>query len=229
MKAIVKSILLFMAVCMLVSTLYGARPLSTDDAGIVEENTYELETGFNFFKQLNNSIERSIDYSLKYGISDRIDIGFAFSQEIPQISHFSSVEFSVKFLFYKSKSFFPDVALSVSTVPGDSNYTLNLIASKEVKNFMFHLNIGYSVDPIAANNVVNYSIALEYSLSEKVNIVSEICMEETINMIEKEVVNYLIGVTYQLNENIILDTGFMIDINKITTKYAATAGFTLGF
>jgi len=117
-------------------TLYGARPLSTDDAGIVEKNKCEIEVGFNSSKLMDNSTEQNIDYSIKYGISGRADVGFAFSEEMQDTLHFTPAEFSIKILFYQSKSFLPDIAFTFITTPGDFSYALNFIISKEIKRFI---------------------------------------------------------------------------------------------
>jgi len=211
------------------TNLYSARPLSTDDAGIVEKNKYEFEFGYNNLKFYDNSTEQGIDYSIKYRIAERVDFGFAFSEEIPYTSQFSPLEISIKFLFLEGKKFLPDIASTIASVVGASEYALNFIFTKEVGIFVLHLNSGISILPYNGENTSNFSFALEYMIGKRINFVSEICTETSDFFKQKEPINCLIGANYGFSEWGSVDIGFFTDINGFEIKYAYTTGFTLSF
>jgi hypothetical protein len=87
------------------STVFAARPLSTDDAGTVEKGGFECELGFEMAKTENK--EYTINSCLKFGLLDVIDIG----TEVPFVcidadnadnkSGFSDVVLNLKYNFSK--------------------------------------------------------------------------------------------------------------------------------
>lgn len=104
------------------SSLHAARPFATDDAGTVQQNNFEIETGAEFGDDyLTGNI------AIKHGITRRMDLGFAGAyQRLPKNeSRFDPAEFSLKF------SLIPEL-ISFSAVSnfGDDTYAATMILSK---------------------------------------------------------------------------------------------------
>jgi len=209
------------AVCclfLLSSVLFAARPLATDDAGAVDAAKHELEIGYDGCQGENYLRSGSCGFSLKQGITERMDVGVSFPYQIDpaQDERFGKAVLGVKFSLVK------DVfALTFSNELGEKQYFFNGIFTKEFSKAAVHFNLGYSATGDAAiKGSTGYSSAFEIP-GEKFDVVGEVSGDTDNNN------TWLLGIRYKVTENIIVDTGYGKSFNAPDDK--TTFGFHCEF
>jgi hypothetical protein len=78
----------FVLLLMLIpATVFGARPLSTDDAGVVDLGSYEVEFGYGFLSEGDDIESHGLGLSIKHGITERLDFGIGVgpNEESPEL------------------------------------------------------------------------------------------------------------------------------------------------
>lgn len=186
-------ILIFLSIFFLLPNVFAARPLSTDDAAVVAKGTFEVEYGIEYINQLDKEINLSL--VIKRGLLENLDLGvevpyqFIDFKEGAKTDGFSDIKISSKLNIIKDKSTLPDTALSFSYKADSANndrslgtgkpeITINSIFSKSVSNITVHTNLGYSFkedfDDSDNEDTLNYALAIEYGVKDKLNIVGEI-------------------------------------------------------
>ncbi|MFC1624349.1 transporter [Candidatus Omnitrophota bacterium] len=246
-----KSVLLFIITVAIIipSISYAARPLSTDDAGVVEARHMEIESGFEYVKQTDK--EKSLSLCVKYGIIEKLDLGIEIPYQFIDVSEgdkidgISDIQIATKYHLLDETETLPALAMScvVKTKTGDENkglgsgeldYSLNGIITKEIRDFTTHVNLGYTFvgEPEGENldDIFSYSLAIEYLLIESLNIVGEITGETTFNGdFDDNPFSGLVGLNYILTERLCFDAGIGFQISKASPDYRITTGLTLAF
>ncbi|MCX7995492.1 MAG: hypothetical protein N3A65_06965 [candidate division WOR-3 bacterium] len=194
-----KTIVLIITV--LIASLDGARPFGTDDAGTVSAGGYELELGYDIWKETG-----SLCLGFKHGLTAKMDIGIGFGFNVisePKNSFLPS-ELVLKY------SLVPDLlAASFTSEIGRTAYTLNGIFTRVLGPVEFDANLGYST----GDSSIIYASALIYSKGK-----FALGGEVTGN---KESHNWLVGGRYIIKEGFMLDAGFTSDF-KFEEKIATT-------
>lgn len=209
MKYIIAVLFFFMG-----GDLNASHPLSTDDSSVVEKDKYEIEIGYNSLKIEDEEEfkDNYYDFSIKYGLSQRVDFGINFSYHINSNgdkNEFKEMNYTAKFRLIND--FF---ALAFTSTSGSREYFINGVFSHNINNLSFHVNTGIYVDENGGKEGV-YSFAFEYPVL-KLDLVGEIVKSDEGNF-------YLSGIRYKLYENVFLDCGFGSGFNKDFKK------ITLGF
>jgi hypothetical protein len=234
------------------SLLLAGRPLSTDDAGIVPCGHLESETGIEFLKQPNNDKETAIALALTTGFFiDKADIGI----EIPYLwtepenntnqNGFGDLAARIKLRIFDETLYIPSFAITAGIKPetgesskglgsGKVDYPINVIITKELKGFSLYANAGYNfVGDIAEEreyDLINLSLAAEYSLSEKIKLAAEMVVEIfTDNIDENEPCDLLFGGTYELPNGATIDGGIAAGLTDGSPDYRFTFGITHEF
>ncbi|MCM8804742.1 MAG: transporter [Candidatus Omnitrophica bacterium] len=222
-------LILFFTFC---SFLYAGRPLTTDDAEIVEKGKFELEIGYDFIENSDKTKNQETGISLKSGLTSFMDLGvcipFIVKENNQKINKWCNTEISTKFSIIKENEKMPGFSFTISTIPnpnqGDKRYTLNLILSKSFEKISFHLNLGkYSLK--GEQDFLTYSSALEYKIGEKLNLVGEIVGEEN----DDRILGLLIGINYAFNDYLTFDFGFDKELNNKAYNFRIKTGFTLNW
>ena len=172
---------------------FTARPLSTDDSPVVEPGHLEVELGFEFVEDTDKEYNGSL--VSVYGLLDNWDMGF----EVPyqyidihdvddKVSGLGDIVVFSKYRLFEQTQNLPSLALSVNvkTKSGREDkglgtsmldYGLNVILTKETDKCIVHLNLGYTYSGISQSrkyeDIFSYSLAAEYPLSDKLNLVGE--------------------------------------------------------
>ena len=100
------------------SSVFAARPLTTDDAWTVEKGKFQLETGFDFARQENHDRELSPSMTLTYGLFERMDMGigsgylFVHPAEGKKENGFADTELKIKYRLMDEKDWLPSFALA---------------------------------------------------------------------------------------------------------------------
>lgn len=238
----------FMAVVLFASvgSAFAGRPLSTEDTGTAGEGAFEVEVGVDYLRYENDDEEVAPGFALIYGLTDNLDIGlgvpFLFLRPDGGSNEegISDLELCLKCRFLEEGECCPSLALvGFVTLPtgdedrglgaGNSDMGLLLVASKDLCNMTCHLNLGYQyVGSGEPNDVFLYGAAFERPLTEKWTLVGEIVGETSS---APDAANALLGVTYAIRENAVLDFGFSYDLTdeRASADFGVTMGATFSF
>lgn len=138
-------VLLYHAIILLcyASPGFPARPFTTDDADPVDVKVLEFESGTDIISDKPG--EYSTYFSLKHGITGRVDIGFDFSYEYPSISALG-IGAKIRLLEAKLEKTKTNqkVTLTIGYATGNSTFDLNLISATEFESapVSVFLNVG---------------------------------------------------------------------------------------
>ncbi len=182
-----------------ISITFGARPFGTDDAGTVSGGSYELELGYDVWKETG-----SIGLGFKHGLTEKMDIGigFGFNLVSEPKNSFTLAELVLKY------ALLPDLfATSFTAEVGYSNYTLNGILTRGFGPIEFDANLGYTT----GDSSITYAGALLYSAGNFVFGVEILG--------DKETQNWLVGGRYGIRDGLMVDAGFSSDF-EIAEKIA---------
>jgi len=242
MKKILYLIFFIMATS---SSAYGARPLSTDDAGTVEKGHFEIESGFEYVKQ--NDEEYNLSFVLKHGVSENLDLGieipykFINFRESDDTDGIGDMTITSKYRFLDESGSLPSLSLSFSMKTETGNgeeslgtsevdYGFNGIMSKETGKLNSHLNIGYTFVGEPGKNSFSYGWAMECQINENLNILGEITGETICDGdFDDNPCSGLVGLNHSITEMITFDCGMGYEISDASSDYTIVAGLTLGF
>lgn len=118
---------------------------------------------------------------------------------------------------------------------GEADLGVLAIATKEFQPVTVHLNVGYTLvgNPPgrALDDVVSYSLAFEYNtVLPAVAVVAEVSGETSREpSVSDDVLNLLIGVTYQVNRRVVLDSALAVGLSSPSPDYAAALGVSYTF
>lgn len=187
--------------------VFGARPFNTDDVGVVESGGYELEAGYDFWKE-----QSMFGFGLKHGITDKMDIGigFGFNTFSEPENSFTPSELILKWAIV------PELfATSFCANVGSSSYHLNSIITRCFGPIEIDANLGL----IADDKSITYACALIYKHG-RFALGGEIGGD-------KELQSWLIGGRYEVIEGFAIDIGFCSNF-KFEDKFM-TAGLHYEF
>lgn len=230
----------------------AGRPLCTDDAGTVEPGHLEVELGWEYAKQPNRDKENALTLALTTGIIwHRLDLGVETPylwlnvKEGNDVDGMGDVEVRFKLRFVDETDNFPALAVTVGGKTntgnsekglgtGEADFVGNFIATKGIGRVTLHANAGYNATGDVAEeqefDLVNLSVAGEFSLNEHITLVSEICAEiATEDIDEEDPLEILVGATYQLPIGTVLDFGVAGGLTDGAPDYKITAGITHEF
>lgn len=210
------------------AAVFGARPLSTDDAGVVDPGSYEVEFGYDFLNDVDDIESHSLGLSIKHGMTERLDFGIGIPYDIDPDDGLSNIEFAMKLALFRIKSIAGSFVLNYE--PGESEYTVVGIISAEAGPFVTHINLGYTAIPDSEEEegLTVYALAVELPVNDKITLVSEVTGEleggDGANPIEA-----LLGVSFLTFDAMSLDFGIGEGLNEESSDIKFTLGLTYGF
>ena len=228
---------------------FAGMPLTTDDAYTVEKGKFQLETGFDFTRQDNHDKEFGPSVTLTYGLFERMDVGvgstylFVDPTEGKNENGLGDTEVKVKYHFIDQKDWIPHFALSGTIkIPtaseskglgsGKADFNVNTIFTWNLsERWQLYSNLGYTfIGEHHVDNECNYSVALQFALTDKWALVGEIIGVNNFNGHKRDdPISGLVGAQYVLSDNFVLDAGVEIGMNKAAPDYRLTAGLTFFF
>ncbi len=226
--------------------IYAARPLTTDDAWTVEKGTFQLEAGFDALRQDNHDREYAPSLTLTYGLLERMDLGigsgyvFSYPHEGERENGMSDTRIKLKYRWMDEKIWMPASTVSgILKIPtaseskglgsGQTDFGINAILTKNLsKKWVVHFNLGYTfIGENHVNNELNYSVAAQFSLTDKWVLVGEIVATNNFNARHgDDPFSGLIGTYYSIMDKLIWDAGVEIGMNKATPDFRLTTGLT---
>jgi len=203
---------------------YAARPLSTEDAGVVDAGHAELEAGFEYVKQSDE--EMGLACVFKVGLFNNVDVGV----EVPygfidveagdDVNGLGDVVFCAKYHLWDEGDNTPAVAIVFSLKPQ---------LTKELGAFTAHGNLGYTFVG-GGEDIFSYGLAAEYPLSEAVNIVGELTGETAFDgAFNENPFQGLVGLNWAWGETVTLDVGVGFPVSDASPDLTVTTGLTVAF
>jgi len=187
--------LIFGKILFVSTALFGAYPLTTDDIGTVDINKFEVETSYDNCGNNNELWDRSCAFSLKHGVTEKMDIGLSFPIKLCPCENerVGAAVLGLKFLLFKNIA-----AFSFSNELGGKEYFLNGIISKELSPVIAHVNAGYlATGDETLKGAMTHGCGLEYPIG-RFGLVGEIVGEEM------GLRNWLAGVRYRIDDYILI-------------------------
>ncbi|MCM8772780.1 MAG: hypothetical protein NC922_06990 [Candidatus Omnitrophica bacterium] len=225
--------LLFFSFLLFSNLLFAGRPLTTEDAETVEKGKFELEIGYDLIKNNDDTKNKELGVSLKFGLTDRMDFGisvpFIIEENSINLNKWEKPEIGIKFSILKEDTL--NISFQFSGTPnpeeGNIKYTIKSILSKNFGKTILHFNLGlYSLkNSNESEYYLTYSSAFEYPLSEKLNLCGEIVGEKN----EENPLTMLIGFNYAFSKNLKFDFGIGSGINKSAPDWKITTGLTFNW
>jgi hypothetical protein len=239
----------FLLICclsnLLASPLQAARPLNTDDAGVVSPKSFEVEAAYEYVDQAD--AENNLSLVVTTGILESLDVGL----EVPyqfidledevskDLNGIADISVATKWNFLNREDVL-DAALSVSYKSdngndekllgtGDREITLLMIASKQFSRTAFHVNVGPTFVK-DAEDVLNFNVASEWYATESLALVGEVFGGHDFHGgLDENVLSGLVGLAYAFKEDIVGDVGVTLGISDADPDFKITGGLTIVF
>ncbi len=237
-----------------INDVQAGRPFATEDAGVAGKGIFQLELGREYADQSNDDNEFFFQFVPIYGLTERLELSVELPYKFVPVSEgedISGVEdaiLALKTLIVEEGERIP--ALLLKTVvkfdngdqnnglgSGDTDLGFVAVATKGIDGLTLHSNIGYTLtgkdfDP-AFRNYILYGIAGEYVLTEKANLMAEIYGESNshfhIGAFKHHDLQMLLGLTYQLPEMFVIDSGLKIGLLENSPDFGFTLGVSINF
>jgi hypothetical protein len=234
------------------SSVYAGRPLSTEDAGVLEEGDIEIECGFEYTKADNTDDNYQFLVVSSYGVHEKVQIGWEMPFDILRPDQgadeegLSDITLFGKLLIIKENRGTPEVTLKPTLKfangdedkglgSGDEDYGVLMAVSKTLEPFTLHGNIGYTVTgddwDDTLEDIVTYGVACEYPITDSLVAVGEFFgeVDEDFDS-ESNTSNPSVGLTYVINDRLIYDLGYKATINQHDkTDHSLVTGITASF
>jgi opacity protein-like surface antigen len=233
---------------------FAAHPLITDDAGTQGKGKFEFELNGQYgYDKGGGTVQHTTPTatSLTYGATDSIDVSigipyqFIWTKNSGTTSHHdgvSDVSFSVKWRFHEKDGLslvlkpgltFPTGDKDKQLGTGKITYSLFFIATKEMRPWAFHLNLGY----IGNENKLDQRLALwhaslasEYEVTKNLKAVANIGIQRNTDKASSSDPAFLLGgLIYSITENVDIDAGYKYGLTKPEVDHAVLAGITFRF
>jgi hypothetical protein len=186
--------------------------------------------------------------SIKYGWTEKIDIGI----DLPYMSVYSPAgnydgmstgTFKLKYNFYKNDLETEGACFLLgyqvdtdnphnSSEPNAHDITTMLIYSSDLKNYSYHLNLGYQFDDEPGGqpreDSILYNASLIKPISDIINVMGEV--QYSINTYTSDIVGETaFGFNYKYNKNLIFDMAIGCGLNENSSSSNLAFGLTYLF
>ncbi len=240
---IIKSLLVGLFCVCVVSNVYAARPLNTDDAGVVAQKEVEVEVGYEYSDA--SDYENNLSLVLTTGLLESLDIGIEIPyQNVDRLflenqKGVGDVTITSKYNFLSDQDLF-DAAVSFSYKmdngnenkslgTGNKEYSISAIISKAVQDYVFHFNLGSSFIE-SADDLINYNVAVDCSLTDHINLVAELFGSHDFSGgFDENSLSTLMGITYELGKHAVYDLGITFGLSDAEPDFKVATGFTFVF
>lgn len=220
------------------SPAFAARPLTTDDAGIVDPGKFEIETGYASAYPRGGESDGTLIIQIKTGVIDNFDFAVESTYSVCQINSFGDAILHGKYKLFGDDNCATSARLDVKLATGDINtglgsgytdYVAFLINSTKVGKAYIHTNLTHSIIgvPTGSPNLdfSSFSIALEAPVVEdKLTLVAELLTDNTTTPYPATI--NLGGFMY-INGSSRVDIGAAIGLNETADEKSITAGYTI--
>lgn len=188
------AIMLFGACLLAGGAAQAGQPLETESARLMKRRTFKIEAGFE--RQTSAAgTEFATPFAFETGLTDRLELTI---EPVPYTSirdkgirrqvGQGDLEVTLTSLLRDERGGLPAIALAAEVkLPtarnnrigtGKTDYALSLLASKRAGAWDTHVNVGYTIigkpAGVDANNIMNFAVAEELSVSPGFAVVGEV-------------------------------------------------------
>jgi len=230
------------------SVCFAIRPLYTEDCWVTTYGKAAIETGVLLLSKRDNTGFKEVATSLKYGLTNNIDIGIdlpylSFGSYSRNYDGLSDGTFKIKYNPYNNGgceglSFLLGYMVDTGD-PSNANLstaqhdiTTMLIYSKDIGDLNYHFNFGYTFDDEPARaeseDFIIYNASVVKPLDNSANIMAETQYnKDTLSgIIVHEVA---VGFNYAWNKNLILDMAVGCGLTEDSSSSDVAFGTTILF
>ena len=227
----------------------AGRPLTIDDAGIVEPQQFQLEAGSGFE---HDSTIHHFDFplGLSYGVLPTLQAGLASGGQLEDrseanadphtVSDIRDLTLTTKWNPLAAERFLADQTLAFSVkIPtanrekgfgsGRPDFDLIYIATKKLTDcFNTDINVGYTWVG-GNNNLVHYGLALRWKMAKPVELVGEVFANTPVTSVQATTLAMNTGIRWQIVDNLMLDAAAGAGLRGDVPNVTATIGLTWTF
>lgn len=238
----------------LTTAAFAAHPLITDDTGTQGKGEFQLEVNGEYGNDEFAGVtakSTQVGTTLSYGLTDPIDVVLTLPYRhisvddagtVTRESGISDISLECKWRFYEREDLslaikpgfgFPTGNEEKGLGSGKMAYSLFLIATKEIKPWVFHANLGYirndnKVDE--QENLWHASFAATVDVIKDLKLVANIGIERNADKDSRIDPAFVVGgLIYSLSEDFDIDFGIKRGITKAETDYTVLAGMAWRF
>jgi len=227
------------------------RPINTDDAYTLDKGALTVSLGAVFTRSETEDEETNMTIDLGYGITDRlevtVDIPIAFTnpKDASTEEGVGDITIRPELLLIEEQESLPAISFAATFKTesgnkdkgigsGETNYSLSLQFSKNFDPWTYHLNTGFTFIGEAEgenlDNVIFYNLAIEYSVNDKLDVMSELIGETNSDpSSDDEPFEFLLAFIYAVSDKIAWDAGVGAGLTDASPDFRATSGLTYEF
>ena len=239
---------LLLALCLFPPVpLFAARPLFTEDTGTVEKGSFEMELGFDAFREDNRDNDYIPSMQLKYGLMEKMEVGGTIGylwrdvHEGGSLDGWTDLFAYLKYRLWEEGETYPALTLKPllklptqtwreNTESRRVDYALGAILDKSFGKVILYFDLFYYLieDP-GQTDILNTGIAAEYKFLEGWSAVGEARYLNNFNSHHKDDPLFL---NFGLKKEVgwaVLDAAVKLGLNNAAPDYGFTVGVTIPF
>jgi len=239
---------LLLALCLFpFAPLFAARPLFTEDTETVEKGAFEMELGFDYYREDNRDKNYLPFVQLKYGPIEKMEIGSTIGylwndvHEGGRLDGWTDLFVYLKYRLWEEGEYYPAFALKPlvklptqtwreHTESRRADYALGAIFDKAFGKAALHFDLFYYLigDP-GESDIVSTGVAAEYEFLKGWSVVGEVRYLRKLNTDRKDDLLFL---NFGLKKEVgwaVLDAAVNVGLNSAAPDYGFTIGATLKF
>ena len=239
---------LLLALCLFpFAPLFAARPLFTEDTETVEKGSFEMELGFDYYREDNRDKNYLPFVQLKYGPIEKMEIGSTIGylwndvHEGGRLDGWTDLFVYLKYRLWEEGEYYPAFALKPlvklptqtwreHTESRRADYALGAIFDKSLGKATFHFDLFYYLigDP-GETDVLHTGLGAEYEILKGWSAVGEVRHLNNFNTNRKDDPLFLnFGLKKEMG-GAVLDAAVNVGLNNAAPDYGFTVGVTLKF
>jgi hypothetical protein len=238
---------------------FAAHPLITDDTGTQGKGQFQIELNgeFTYDKEIGlggttREAGGEVATIVSYGIIGTVDIVLGVPYQWTKVKEegvtisdedgISDISLEGKWRFHDKDGLsfavkpgitFPTGNEERGLGAGRATYSIFFITTKEIEPLAFHLNLGYTRNENKVDerkDIWHASLASEVEIVKDFKAVGNIGVERNPDKSSSTAPAFVLGgLIYSISENLDIDLGLKVGLNKPETDYSILAGVALRF
>jgi len=233
--------------------------LFIDDTYTTDKGHISLEFCLDYYRDVEKEFDteigedvtkasKELDASayLSYGLANNWDVGITLPYQFlddseGKVNGFSDMVIESKYRFWEEEKILPSYAiyLDLKTDSGDEGkrlgtgkkeYCINNIFTKNIKDNVYDLNLGYIFIEGRSDDVFFYSFDIARDLTENLNLCAEVYGETVFRGdFDENVFIGALSLSYQINKILSVELGYGAGISKASPNYQISQKLTFSF
>ncbi len=233
----------------------AGHPLLTEDTGTQGAGRYQIELTHDLGHLNNAGIKtrtRRVNGIVTIGVTENLDVIAALPYErltertgatVTSVGGVADMEIAAKWRFYEAGALSFALRPGVGLPTGDGENGLSAghivpslfaVTTYSSEPWTFHLHFGYTRnirhEPEKRSHIYHASVAVEYSLGERMRLVSDASIERNAEQSgHRSVGSVVLGVVYSMTPDLDLDLGYRKGLTEPANDSAWLTGLALRF